>query len=155
MIRRANGREVEFLYQLALRSKGHWGYSSSFIDACRDELTVKVRDIEAGNVFVFDRAGKPAGFYSLERLSNERVELDFLFIEPKLIGTGLGGALFQHACGEATRRGYAVLEIQGDPNAEPFYIAMGARHSGSKASASIPGRTLPTFEVELESLQPA
>jgi len=118
--------------------------------ACRDELTVKVQDIEAGNVFVFDRDGQPVGFYSLERLSDERVELGFLFIEPELIGIGFGSALFQHACGEAARRGYAILEIQGDPNAEQFYIAMGARRSGSRASASIPERALPTFEVELE-----
>jgi GNAT superfamily N-acetyltransferase len=110
---------------------------------------VRAQDIEAGNVFVLDHEGQPAGFYSLERLSNERVELGFLFLEPKLIGTGFGRALFQHACGEAARRGYAVLEIQGDPNAERFYLAMGARQFGLRESASIPDRALPTFEVEL------
>jgi len=120
------------------------------MDACRDELTVNVQDIEAGNVFVLDHDGQLAGFYSLERLSNERVELGFLFVEPKLMGSGFGRDLFQHACGEAARRRYAALEIQGDPNAEQFYIGMGARRSGSRASASIPERALPTFEVELE-----
>ena len=155
MIRRADQRESEFLSRLALRSKAHWGYSSNFMCACREELTVDVQEIDAGNVFVCDRDGRPAGFYSLERLSNERVELGFLFVEPELIGTGIGRALFEHACEEAARRGYEALEIQGDPNAEPFYIAMGARRSGSRASASIPDRALPTFEVELESWQSA
>ena len=45
--------------------------------------------------------------------------------------------------------GGSTLTIQGDPNAEKFYLAAGARHSGTRESASIPGRFLPTFSISL------
>ena len=48
------------------------------------------------------------------------------------------------------RRSVLVVRIQGDPNAEPFYLACGARRVGSAPSASIPNRELPLFEVALD-----
>jgi len=39
--------------------------------------------------------------------------------------------------------------IQGDPNAEGFYRAMGAERIGEQESHSIPGRMLPLFSLSL------
>ena len=40
--------------------------------------------------------------------------------------------------------------IQGDPNAADFYRAAGAVQVGERASASVPGRVLPLFELALD-----
>jgi hypothetical protein len=45
--------------------------------------------------------------------------------------------------------GATKLIIQGDPNAERFYIAAGGVRTGTRESASIPGRFLPTFAIDL------
>ncbi|MCG6496213.1 hypothetical protein MCM47_18115 [Kitasatospora sp. A2-31] len=41
------------------------------------------------------------------------------------------------------------LTIDADPNAEPFYLAMGATRIGTTASESVPGRELPLLGLEI------
>jgi hypothetical protein len=45
--------------------------------------------------------------------------------------------------------GVSTIVIQGDPNAEDFYLSCGAKASGYRESASIPGRQLPVFTIKL------
>ena len=49
-----------------------------------------------------------------------------LFVEPDLIGTGCGRRLWEHAVATARDLGVDVLLLDADPNAAPFYRAMGA-----------------------------
>lgn len=49
----------------------------------------------------------------------------------------------------ARRLGFTRLTIDADPNAEPFYRAMGAVRIGAVPSGSVPGRELPLLEVSL------
>jgi GNAT superfamily N-acetyltransferase len=72
-----------------------------------------------------------------------------LFVEPQAIGTGVGRALYHHVLATARALGFTALRIEADPNAEPFYRAMGARPVGVVPSGSIPGRELPVLEVAL------
>jgi len=44
-----------------------------------------------------------------------------------------------------------TLVIQSDPNVEKFYRAAGGRSIEMRESASIPGRNLPLFIIELIS----
>ncbi|XYH99266.1 N-acetyltransferase family protein [Sorangium sp. So ce1128] len=149
MIRAARPEDAELLGALALRSKAHWGYSREFLEACRAELSISPAYIAQHPTFVFLRGDERLGFYTLEALSSTEVELGHLFVEPAEIGRGLGRALLAHAREEARSRGYRVLVIQSDPNAARFYETCGARHVGEKPSASIPGRLLPVFELDL------
>ena len=80
-----------------------------------------------------------------------QIELGALFVEPAMIGCGAGGALLRHASGVARKLGARTLTIQGDPNADGFYLSAGARRAGDRPSGSIPGRRLPLFELGLES----
>jgi GNAT superfamily N-acetyltransferase len=89
------------------------------------------------------------GFYALVRQSRTEYELDALFVEPAFIGKGFGRLLVEHAKSVASTMGGTKLIIQGDPNAERFYLAMGGVLTGRKESGSIPGRFLPTFSVDL------
>ena len=150
-IRPARPEEASLLSELAFRSKAHWGYSPAFMYACRDELSVSEEAIRSGQAFVLAQRGSPLGFYTLEPLSTERVELGHLFVEPTCVRTGYGRRLLAHAAEEALHRGFATLVIQGDPNAAAFYESCGAKRVGTEPSASIPGRSLPLFELRLSA----
>lgn len=72
-----------------------------------------------------------------------------MFVEPDAIGRGVGRTLFEHTVAQARRLGFTALTIDADPNAEPFYVAMGALRIGATPSGSIPGRELPLLRIEL------
>lgn len=137
------------LTALALRSKAYWGYDEAFMKACVDELTVTAEELERHPAYVVESEGRPLGFYTLGRRSEEECELDYLFVEPEAIGRGLGGRLLHHAVDTARTLGYRRMIIEGDPHAEGFYRARGGELVGAAPSASIPGRELPVFRIDL------
>jgi GNAT superfamily N-acetyltransferase len=145
-IRPAAIHESAVLSELAVRSKGHWGYSTEFLDACRDELAV---DTQATDVQVAADGETLLGYYALADQGAGSFELDALFVDPPHIGKGVGRALLEHALATLATRGARRLTIQGDPNASRFYEAAGARLIGSRASGSIPGRQLPLYEIDV------
>lgn len=145
MIRPAHRYELPALTDLAMRSKAHWGYSDTFMRLCHHELTV-TEDL-LPHVYVKEIHRRLLGFHALCPLDESRVELEFLFVEPERIGAGLGRELLTHAQKVARDHGWQVLLIQGDPNASNFYTHCGALKVGERASASIPDRTLPLYEL--------
>ena len=147
-IRRALPEEAGSLSALAFRSKAHWGYSDEFMRACRSELTLSPDDIETHPTFVVESHGEAIGFYTLERLSDDEVE-GYLFVEPAAIGCGHGRRLIDHAKSQAVGLGFCTMIIQGDPHAEKFYRMAGGEQTGLRESASIPGRDLPLFRIDL------
>ena len=153
-IREAFPDEARLLSDLALRSKAHWGYSQDFLDSCRTELTVDPAQIGSDDYqyFAAVEGDMTIGFYALERLADDGYELEALFVEPAHIGTGIGRSLIEHATRTVSQRGAARLIIQGDPNATQFYVAAGGRQVGTRESASVPGRYLPLFEIEVGEL---
>jgi GNAT superfamily N-acetyltransferase len=149
-IRPAISSEAELLTELALRSKGHWGYDAEFLRDCRLDLTVTPDFINSSPVYVLEEEGRAAGFYSLGGEGSE-VELLHLFVEPWAIGRGFGRLLFHHAVEEARSLGFERLVIGSDPFALDFYLAMGARRVGEVASIVRPGRMLPLLHYPLLS----
>jgi len=149
IIRKAVPEEAPLLSDLAFRSKAYWGYDDAFMTACREELTLSTAKVLEHPTYVLETGGEIVGFYNLEHISGEVVELGYLFVEPREIGNGYGSALVQHARETAKRLGYQSITIQGDPNARGFYEAWGARLVGSRPSASIAGRELPLFRLWL------
>ena len=148
-IRQALPTEVEYLSELAFRSKSYWGYSDRFMQACLGELTIDKCYVENNPTFVIEAARKTVGFYSLEHISAAKVELSFLFVEPDFIGKGYGRKLMMHAQEKAQHLGYNKMIIEGDPNAERFYRSAGGSVVGPRRSASIPNRELPIFCINL------
>lgn len=138
------------LEQIAQSSKAHWGYSESFMRACREELAAAANLSGAGRCGVVAASGgEIVAFYVWERRSADAFELEALFVEPNWIGRGIGRRLMDDAKASARAAGARELIIQGDPNAEAFYLAAGAVRVGERASASIPGRMLPEFRIDL------
>jgi GNAT superfamily N-acetyltransferase len=126
-----------------MRSKAHWGYDDAFMAACRDELTMRADFVDRIDV-AEDDDGAVVGMIRLEH-----EELEDVFVEPSAIGTGVGRALFDHACTRARAESMSILRVTADPNALGFYESMGFVRTGDEPSGSIPGRTLPRLELLL------
>lgn len=145
-VRPARAGEAAALSALALRSKGHWGYDADFLAACRAELTLTEADLAPRRTLVAECGGRVAGFGTLEG-APPYGELGMLFVEPDLVGRGVGAVLLAALVERARAAGFVRLAIDADPHAEGFYLARGAVRVGTVASASIPGRVLPQLEL--------
>ena len=147
-LRPASPDEVGALSELALRSKAYWGYDSDFLEACRDELTFSATD--AARIVVAESGGAPVGLYTVDGRPPEGV-LTNLWVDPDAIGSGVGRRLWTHAVESARAGGFSGLLIDADPNAEGFYLRMGAERIGEQPSGSIPGRMLPLLRFSTVS----
>ncbi|NNE68411.1 MAG: GNAT family N-acetyltransferase [Pyrinomonadaceae bacterium] len=152
-VRKACPENASVLSAIAFESKAYWGYSEEFMEACRDEIEVtKEKMLQKRFQFVsMSIGGKIVGFYSLERISEEAVELEALFVAPGFIGKRIGRALFESAVETAVSGGFEEMLIVSDPNAAGFYKAAGCEQVGDEESESIPGRMLPLFRIGLRS----
>ena len=142
-VRPARADEAPTISALALRSKGHWGYDPAFLDACRDDLTIDPAWCDGVRLVVAEEAGTLLG-YALVAGGPPVGELAGLFVDPSAIGRGVGGLLLRHAVAIA---GMTALEIDSDPNAEPFYRHAGAVRTGESPSTVDPTRLLPRLEL--------
>jgi GNAT superfamily N-acetyltransferase len=150
-IRTANVGEARNLTGLCVRSKAHWGYDAAFMAMSAASLQVSEADIAAGRVLVaVDDAGRAIGVAGIA-LDGETADLDVLFVDPPVIGSGAGRLLFEAAVLLARQRGARRMTILADPNAAAFYARMGARFLRNAPSDAIPGRTLPLYEYDLLS----
>ena len=122
--------------------------------ACVEELTLTAEKASKGPVQVAERGGAVIAVAQVIR-DEEGCYLESLFAEPSAIGSGAGRALFEWAVKAAARLGARELQIDSDPGAEGFYLAMGAVRVGTSPSASIPGRELPQLVYVLDDLKPA
>ncbi|ATQ41875.1 GNAT family N-acetyltransferase [Caulobacter mirabilis] len=139
-LRPARAEEAPALSALCLRSKGHWGYDEVFLEACREELTLSLDELDS--VVVAEDGVEVVGLAQVLFEDGDAV-LEKLFVDPSAIGCGVGRRLFDWAV-EVARSGAATrMVIDADPDAAPIYRAMGAIDAGGVPSASIPGRVLP------------
>jgi GNAT superfamily N-acetyltransferase len=139
------------LTRIALAAKRHWQYPERWIEIWTPILTLTPEYVAANPTYVAVEDGSPVGFYALV-LSPEpsRAQLDHLWLSPERIGRGLGRALFEHATATATALGATAVDIEAEPNAEPFYSHMGARRTGERTGRiEDQPRVLPLMELEL------
>ncbi len=91
--------------------------------ANQDAIEVPLAQIEAGGVFVAERAGKIIGFAVILRREDGDAELDALFVEPQYWGQGIGRALVEHCASAARATGAATVHVVGNPHALGFYLS--------------------------------
>lgn len=150
IIRFAKPTEAILLSNLAMRSKGHWGYDADFLASCKEELTYnEVQLTSPTSCFkVAELNGRSVtGFFALNFLENDSPELEALFVDPDYIGQGWGKLLLRAAITVAKEHQARSIKLQGDPFAEAFYLANGAVKVGETESQSISGRFLPLLEI--------
>lgn len=146
-IRRATGRDAEALTRIAFAAKRYWGYPERWIEHWSETLTITPGFVVDNAVFAAFYDGEHFAFYALTG-TGDKLELDHLWVSPAWVGSGAGRLLFEHAMHEAASRGASTVEIEADPNAEGFYLRMGARRVGENVY-EIEGqrRTLPLMAV--------
>ena len=113
-------------------------------------LTTTATDLERPrtHVEVLEEDGRLLGYYRLRRRT-ELAYLEDLFIDPDVMGRGLGRRLFERAADVARGWGLGVLEFESDPFAESFYLHLGAERVGMSPSALMPGRSIPLMRYAL------
>jgi GNAT superfamily N-acetyltransferase len=148
-VRRALPGDAEVLTHIAFAAKRHWGYPERWIRHWSESLTITPEFVRDNEVYAANSGGDPFGFYALTGPGRE-LELEHLWVLPGWMGSGTGRLLFEHAMERAASRGANFVEIEADPNAEGFYLRMGARRVGEDVY-EIEGhrRVLPRMLVEL------
>lgn len=139
-LRAACPDDASVVSDLALRSKGHWGYDEAFLEACRADLTWQPGQMHT--VTLAETSGEVVGFFSLVGS-----ELDALFVAPEAIGQGVGATLLKAALSKARAQGIEAIEFDADPQAVPFYARFGAVVVGESSSTAIAGRSLPRMRI--------
>jgi len=147
-LRAARHNELPSLSELCLRSKAVWGYDDAFMAACRSELTLHPGELQSTHLRVAERGTIVAGLAQVKVVGTDS-DLLKLFVEPALLGSGVGRSLFDWAVVTARGLGAVRMTIEADPGAAAFYERMGARDAGYAPSQSIPGRMLPRLQMEL------
>ena len=142
--------ELPVLSTLCFKSKASWGYDNEFMEACRGELTLEACDLRSTSVAVAEQDGRLVGVAQIKVVGSE-ADLLKLFVEPTVLLSGIGRALFAWATELANSQGATRLSIEADPDAAPFYRRMGAQNVGVVPSGSIPGRMLPKLVKDLSS----
>ena len=146
---RAKPEEAAALTEIAHAAKRHWGYPESWIKKWENILTIRPAFIATNLSFSAREGADAVGFYVLTD-EEDGLHLDHLWITPHAMGRGLGRALFEHAIEQARSLDYEMLKIEADPNAEGFYLRMGARRVGlSVTTFENHARELPLLEFHL------
>ncbi len=118
------------LSAIAFTAKAHWDYPAHWLEQWRDQLTITPEFIAANETFMATIAERAVGFHALLRI-RETTRLEHLWVLPDQMGKGIGRALFTHAAMRAAALGALCLTTEADPNAEPFYLHLGAVRTGT------------------------
>ena len=97
--------------------------------ACRTELTLHPDELQNTSLQVAERDAAVVGLAQV-KVTGADAELLKLFVEPALLGSGIGRLLFEWATARARDLGATRMIIEADPGAAPFYERMGAHHAG-------------------------
>jgi len=154
-IERAGGDEADelapVLTALCRRAKAHWGYAPALLVRWADDLRIEPADIVTDAVLVARSPdGGVAGFARITARV-DHTQLKDLWVEPASMGTGVGRSLWEAAVVLARSLPFDELRFASDPNAEPFYVHMGARRTGFAPSEVVDGRTLPLMAFGLRA----
>src|SRR5512138_1234699 len=149
-ITRAQSKDATPLTDIAFAAKRHWGYPESWIESWRAALTITPALMANGETYVAIVEERIVGFYSL-RINGDKLELSHLWVLPEMMGRGIGRSLFAHALERAGHFGFQKLGIESDPNAEGFYLRLGAHRIGT-ITTELEGqvRELPVLVYEIE-----
>jgi GNAT superfamily N-acetyltransferase len=136
------------LKEIAISSKGFWGYEPAKVREWADRGDFSPAQLSKLTVFVAEAEERAIGWISLEPRGQVWWLAD-LWIEPRWIGVGVGSLLFRHGVRKAQRAGATHIEWEAEPNSIGFYEKMGAKYLRDSDQTEW-GRTLPVMGVELD-----
>ncbi len=144
-----SGNAAPDLSAIVWAAKAHWGYPDHWMEEWREDLTVTPDFIAANHTFAARVDQQIVAFYALH-LTPEDLRLEHFWVLPPWMGQGIGRRLFHHATKLAAEHRVTSLTIHSDPNAEPFYLHLGAVRIGTSTS-EVDGcqRELPILQFAL------
>ncbi|AJQ92097.1 GNAT family N-acetyltransferase [Gynuella sunshinyii] len=151
-INAAHPDQAEFLSDIAIEAKGHWGYSREKLDSWRNTLKVEPQYIRHHIVKTISLNEKVIGFFAIKH--DEEAVLDHLWLLPEAIGKGIGKIAFHEALKIFRKLEIAAFTIISDPDAKGFYLHVGARQIGEVESIA-QQCMLPKLIFELNETQKA
>ena len=138
--------ESETLSNLAVTSKGHWGYPEHLLELWREDLRIESSFISENPVRTIWVDFQLIGFFGL--IISDECKLEHFWLLPEYIGRGYGKLAFEEVKTEFKDRNIREFFIVSDPHAESFYLSQGARRVGEVESLP-EGRFLPKLICEL------
>ncbi len=154
-IERANPGDCEALTRIAFAAKRHWGYPEAWIESWREVLTIRPEYVLENWVCVAISQSSALGFYGFSKTDEGHWMLEHLWVEPRWMGRGVGRKLYEHAVASARQFDVSEFRIEADPNAEGFYLRMGARRIGEHhAETCGQRRTLPLLAHSYTNMHP-
>lgn len=128
-IQPAKPEDAAALTAIAFAAKRYWGYPEQWLEHWRSVLTITPGFIGSREIYTAVTNDQIIGFYALDRRETA-LDLLHLWVLPDWMGQGVGRSLFLHALGRTKILGFSELKIESDPNAEAFYLRLGARRVG-------------------------
>ncbi|MCF8068060.1 MAG: GNAT family N-acetyltransferase [Desulfobacterales bacterium] len=148
IIKHAIPADAKKLTDIAFAAKRHWNYPEAWITRWTDELTITPRYITNHEIYIAECDDIFTGFYAAVSAEKNTWEVDHLWILPAYMGRGIGKILFKHAVRLIQSNNGHLLKIVSDPNAEGFYLKMGAIRIGEFPSKP-EGRVLPLLHLKI------
>ena len=121
-IEKAIVEDAKELTELTIRSKSYWAYSKQQIEDWREDLTILESYITDKEVYKLISENKIIGYYSFFKLNISDLKLENLFVEPTLIGCGIGKKLMIDFFKRTQKIDFNKIILDADPNAEKFYL---------------------------------
>lgn len=148
-IRSAKIDESETLTNIAARSESYWGYDSDYMDKFNLIYKVTKEFISKNPTFIIEEEDTIIGFYGV-LIENDMTSLEYFFIEPEYIGQGYGKLLWNHLVEICKSIGIKEFMIVTSPQAQEFYVKMGAITCGEVESLLKKERIIPQLIYTVE-----
>ena len=139
-IRRARPEDCSALTALMLRSSAYGGRYRTMIE----NYPVTPAMVQKNEVWAAEHDGELVAFYRLD-LAN--ADLDLMFVDDSVRGTGIGRLIFQHMRDFAASSGLSAVQIVAHPPAADFYRRMGAVDVGVWTAKSADGWDRPILKL--------
>lgn len=147
----ASPDQADVLSDLAIESKGHWGYSKKQLDVWRNDLRITEEYISGNLLRTISADGELVGFFAIKNVDKECL-LDHLWLLPKRIGQGVGKQTFERVKEECAFLKIEEFALISDPNAEGFYLKQGCVRVGEVESKP-QSRMLPKLIYRIKAQQ--
>ncbi|MBA3814175.1 MAG: GNAT family N-acetyltransferase [Alphaproteobacteria bacterium] len=118
--------DLPLINRLMREGKGYWGYDEAGLD--RFMQTFGIQDegyFKKAFGFIAESIHETIGYY-LFTTNQDFLELDYFFLDTRLIGQGYDRQLWNHCVETAQQRGWTTFTFRSDPNSLGFYECMGA-----------------------------
>jgi len=142
--------DAQTLKEIAILSKGYWGYPENLMSQWAGSPIITPASIAVADVYHALVDTSAVAWYRLWTGSKTAI-LDDLWVLPAFIGQGVGRSLFLHAVSQARTSGALSIELDSDPHAQPFYERMGCYKIGETLSSW--QRLIPRMKYDLSSGQ--